>query len=448
MIDKVGRFVCKQTHKGTTRGIQAMDMKNITKGFRERCDGAVLPMVAIMFPVIMGMAGVGVDMSNWMMQKRNLQTAADAAAIAGAYEYVNGDEENVEAAALREAENNGYSAGADSTIEVSIVEIDGQEQVQVTVRERANTFMAGLLYNDTAYTATLARAEAGGGDGDFCMLSLDDSANGAISTQGNVTIDAAGCGIAVNSNSDSALDIDGNSEVDIGQISIVGGMDVGNNADVTYSDLDTGVADTPDPYEDLVAPEGDPCSREDSRQSLSITGDATLSPGTYCGGISIANGSVDFEPGVYIIDGGDFSITTNGDVFGEGVSFVLKNSGEGSDPSLQIAAGGNLTFSAPTEGEEMEGVVFYQDRNIGEHASNSNRLTGTASLNIEGVAYFPENDVFYGGGSEVDSDAESPCSLIIARTITLAGNPVMGNNCQEDSGVRDIEGPPGVRLVY
>lgn len=416
--------------------------------YLDGCEGAVLPMVAIMFPIIMGMAGVGVDMSNWMMQKRNLQTAADAAAIAGAYEYVNGDQNNVEAAALREAVNNGYNADADGTIEVSIVEVDGQEQVQVTVRERANTFMASLVYSDAVYTETLARAEAGDGDGDFCMLSLDDSANGAISTNGNVTIDASGCGIAVNSNSDNAMDISGTSDVDIGQLSIVGGMDVGRNADVEYADLDTGVAATPDPYEDLEAPEGDGCSREDSRSALSITENTTLSPGTYCGGISISNGDVDFEPGVYIIDGGDFSITTNGDVFGEGVSFVLTNSGEGSDPSLQIAASGELTFSAPTEGEDMEGVVFYQDRNIREHASNSNRLTGSASLNIEGVAYFPENDVFYGGGSEADSDAESPCSLIIARTITLSGNPVMGNNCQEDSGVRDIEGPPGVRLVF
>ena len=96
----------------------------------------------------------------------------------------------------------------------------------------------------------------------------------------------------------------------------------------------------------------------------------------------------------------------------------------------------------------MEGVVFYQDRDISEHASNSNRLTGSAALNIEGVAYFPENDVHYGGGAAVDSEAESPCSMVIARTITLAGNPVMGNNCQEDSGVRNIGGPPGVRLVF
>lgn len=31
--------------------------------------GGLLPMVAVMFPVIMGMAGLGLDVSNWMMQK-------------------------------------------------------------------------------------------------------------------------------------------------------------------------------------------------------------------------------------------------------------------------------------------------------------------------------------------------------------------------------------------
>lgn len=410
--------------------------------------GGLLPMIAVMFPVIMGMAGLGLDVSNWMMQKRNLQTAADAAALAGAYELLNGDEQNVQSAALNEAINNGYDADGDGSITVNITGEDGDQQIEVTIRARANTFVSSLINGDASYTETVAAAEAGGGDGSFCMLSLDETANGAISTQGNVTINAAGCGIAVNSSSDSALDIGGTSDVDIGQLSIAGGIDVGNNADINYADLDTGVAATPDPYEDLEVPESAPCSRADSRHSLSINSDTVLSPGTYCGGINISNGDVDFEPGVYVIDGGDFSITTNGNVFGEGVSFVLTNSGEGSDASLNIAAGGDLYFSAPEAGNDMEGVVFYQDRNIREHASNGNSITGSASLNIEGVAYFPENNVFYGGGAGVDSDATSPCSMMIAKTITLAGNPTMGNSCEDESGVRQIEGPPGIRLVY
>lgn len=410
--------------------------------------GGVLPMIAVMFPVMMGMAGLGLDVSNWMMQKRNLQTAADAAAIAGAYEILNGDEQNVETAALREAVNNGYNPDGDGSITVNITGEDDDRKIEVTVRARANTFISTMLAGDNVYTETLAIAEAGSGNGDFCMLSLDEAANGAISTQGNVTIDAAGCGIAVNSSSDSALNIGGTSDVTIGQLSIAGGAEIGNNADVDYADLDTGVAATPDPYEDLEVPAGDPCSREDSRNALSVNSDTTLSPGTFCGGISISNGNVDFEPGVYIIDGGDFSVTTNGDVFGEGVSFVLTNSGEGADSSLQIAAGGDLYFSAPESGDDMEGVVFYQDRNIPERANNTNRITGAASLDIEGVAYFPENNLFFGGGGETDSDATSPCSLMIAKTITLAGNPTMGNSCEEESGVRQITGPPGVRLIY
>lgn len=43
---------------------------------------SVLPLAALAFPVVLGMAGLGTDAGLWMAQKRSLQTAADAAVIA------------------------------------------------------------------------------------------------------------------------------------------------------------------------------------------------------------------------------------------------------------------------------------------------------------------------------------------------------------------------------
>ncbi len=48
--------------------------------------GSVMTLASMIFPVVVGMAALGVDTSNWMMERRNLQTAADAAALAAAWE--------------------------------------------------------------------------------------------------------------------------------------------------------------------------------------------------------------------------------------------------------------------------------------------------------------------------------------------------------------------------
>lgn len=46
--------------------------------------GAILPIAAILFPIIIGMVALGVDAGSWLITKRNLQNAADAAVLAAA----------------------------------------------------------------------------------------------------------------------------------------------------------------------------------------------------------------------------------------------------------------------------------------------------------------------------------------------------------------------------
>jgi len=48
-------------------------------------EGAIAPMVAIMFPLLIGSAALAVDVTEWTLTKRQLQQATDSAAIAGVY---------------------------------------------------------------------------------------------------------------------------------------------------------------------------------------------------------------------------------------------------------------------------------------------------------------------------------------------------------------------------
>ena len=63
---------------------------------------------------------------------------------------------------------------------------------------------------------------------------------------------------------------------------------------------------------------------------------------------------------------------------------------------------------------------------------------------FEGVAYFPAQGLWFGGNTDVLGDDE-PCTQLIARTITLAGNPRMGNTCD----AYDVEpiGAPDINLI-
>src|SRR6516162_1212157 len=54
--------------------------------FRDR-QGAVAVAVAVLLPVLIGLAGIGVEVGLWFAVQRQNQSAADAAAISAALEY-------------------------------------------------------------------------------------------------------------------------------------------------------------------------------------------------------------------------------------------------------------------------------------------------------------------------------------------------------------------------
>src|SRR5215203_1301302 len=57
--------------------------------------GNVALIVAAVFPLVIGAAGLAVDGTQWILQKRQMQAAADSAAMAGVYSLIaNGDMEN------------------------------------------------------------------------------------------------------------------------------------------------------------------------------------------------------------------------------------------------------------------------------------------------------------------------------------------------------------------
>ncbi len=96
--------------------------------FRKDTRGGVLIYTAFILPIILGVAGMSVDMGTWYASKRVAQAAADSGALAGALEVmrINQDpsepditEAEIAVIATAIASDNGYDYGAGDEIEVN-----------------------------------------------------------------------------------------------------------------------------------------------------------------------------------------------------------------------------------------------------------------------------------------------------------------------------------------
>ncbi len=417
-------------------------------------------MTAIMLPLLIGMTGFGVDVSMWVMNKRDLQSAADAAAIAAAWEVANNYddadldeidfEEDIEQeytnypeyAAYKEAMKNGFDPST-GNLNIEFVENEnGFDQITVTVSQEENLYFSRAVFRGDVYTNAAAATVVIVPTGNYCFLALDPTADGAVTAVGNVDLVAEMCGIAVNSNSDSALDVSGNVDIDIADLHIVGDMDITGSVDLEYDTLETNSSTIPDPYKKLGVPDYAGCDYNNKR----VNGNASLSPGVYCGGLNIrGNGTVEMDPGVYIMDCGDFQVSGNGDIIGENVSIILTCADDVNDTgSMDISGNKDITLTAPEAGEDMEGVVIYKDRDSPE-TPQCNKVVGGSAVILDGAVYVPSDCFRIGGNAGAVSPGSDPCTRLIAKRIELHGNPYIGNEC-DGSAAKDI-GEISIKLV-
>ena len=414
---------------------------SVTSRFIRNRDGSTLPFVALALPVILGMVGLGTDASLWMSQKISLQAAADSAVLAAGWEMAKESENYMNDAALREAVRNSYDSSANGELTLEIVEeTDDGIVLSVSLSQDANVFFSRVIYSEPVRIAAQAQALVAGGNGEFCVLALEDEDSGALTTQGSVEISAPNCGLASNSTDDSALSMAGNVDVSVDNVRIAGDYNISGSVNFEYNSISSDTSALRDPYEDLEIPDFGGCDENNT----SVNSSATLSPGVYCNGLDISgNNTIEFEPGLYIIDGGDFSVTGSGSLSGEGVTFIL--TGSGSDyAQLNISGSRSVSFTSPLEGEDWAGITFFQDRDAPQANNLQNKIVGTSDIALNGAVYFPSQGLWFGGDNSMTGGTD-PCTRLIARTVTFSGNPAFGNNC-DGYGVEDI-GEPNVRLI-
>lgn len=398
------------------------------------CRGSVAVTVAIVLAAVIGMVSLGVEVTYILLKHRQMQAAADAAAVAAAAALGadNASAMLIEAGAV--ASDSGFTPSvAGATLVVNYPPISGShagaaDAVEVVLTQ-PQALILGRIFWPQAFTVKVRAVALLGSSGGYCALQLNSSAAIGVRMDNGATADLTTCGLAVNSTRATALKMSGGAKLAAATASVVGGASISNGAKIDPpSALQIGQAPVADPYAAVAAPSFSGCGRGTSKSYGS--GNWTLSPGVYCKGISFSNAAnVTMQPGVYIIDRGTFDVQGGAKLTGAGVTIFLTSSTGGNYAKVDIGNGAHVELSAPTSGATA-GLLFFADRRA--PASNMNIFRGGVALDATGAFYFPSSGLTFENGA---SNA-STCTQLVAGTIILTGGSKLRSNCP--GGVKPI----------
>jgi Putative Flp pilus-assembly TadE/G-like len=382
--------------------------------------GQALVVVALGLTSLLGFIGLAVDVGSLMHNKRELQVAADAAAIAAA---MSRNATGYAAAGQNASAANGFANGGTVTVTINPTPISGEYLGQpgyyeAIIQKTEPTIFMGLFGHGSVPVGAraVAVAQSSNGANTGCVYTLGATGQD-FSITGNSNVQAPQCGINVDSSSNNAMSLTGNVTLDAASIGIVGGLSKTGNVSLTPSSPTTGTIPYSDPLSYLpgysctassCTPSGGgsniPC-----QAARSITGNqtVTLSPGCYDGLSFGGNSNATLSPGTYIINGSaGLSFSGNNNVSGTGVTIYIANG------SLSMVGNTVLDLSAPTSGT-YAGVLFDQSPSDTSAAS----LVGNSGSDIEGVMYFPTASFTLTGNS-----GTSIYTDFVVSSLSLVGN--------------------------
>ena len=172
---------------------------------------------------LIGFVALSTDVGLLWTERRQMQTATDAAAIAAATALRSSA--SVTAAADNVASLNGFTNGTNSTtITVTNPPATGpfagkSNYVEVLISQPEPTYFLRVLGYSTVTVSTMAVSGAQNSAG--CIYALDPSAQNALSASNGVNITST-CGIYVDSSSSSALSVIGGAVIKTTGVGVAG----------------------------------------------------------------------------------------------------------------------------------------------------------------------------------------------------------------------------------
>lgn len=378
--------------------------------------GQALILITLAAIGLFGIVGLAIDGSMKLSDRRHVQNAADAAALAGSLAQIRGNAYWEDVARDR-AGDNGYTGDLlNSQVWVYSCDVAKTDMkrntvpndidcgpyegdplyVQVVIRSDINAVFSRILgvteMHNTVHAVAMSKEEyVGEMYGGASIVGLAPDECETIWLAASAAINITGGNILSNSEVNCGVRVQGGNGFEItmpdGAIDMVAtGYNVSGNPDLTH--IAGGFNGSTDPYDypppDSMLPD---YTCDYTHASFPPSGVTNLSPGTHC-------------------VTGNFRLNAHDQLTGTGVTIVML-SGE-----IDWNGGARINLSAPTSGD-LAGMLIYAPMSN----TNEMRFNGNAQTTMTGTIFMPAAPIIYNGTGNV-----TPSHVqIIGYTIKITG---------------------------
>ena len=403
------------------------------------CEGNVALVFGFGLPVLVGLAGMGMDTAAVNNQQSRMQWVADATALAVGKEmqlYLE-DLDPLRRSGIQRAEALLAEAGLAHHPHMIGITFDEEKAVtRVQIAMQTDTFLPAVWGDDPINVSAEANVY---GMARLCILSLTDRSGRVLNIEG-ARVTAPECAVQSNSTATDGLSASGVSLLVSSYTCSAGGYEGSLTVFLPVPETDCPILQDPLAMREPPAMGGcdfnDTEIREPSR---------TIQPGHYCGGLKIEQGArVTAEPGIYIISGGRLEVKDTASLRGEDVSFYFADD----DAKFEFRDEAVVELSGASKGP-MAGILFYEDRSA--QAGREFMISSDSVRKLIGTIYLPRG-TFKASAAEAGVlplpgapleiiGAASTYTIIVANKIELAGVNLVINS---DYGISDVPVPPGL----
>ncbi|MES1201541.1 MAG: pilus assembly protein TadG-related protein [Pseudomonadota bacterium] len=383
-------------------------------------------------PVLIGCCALSLDFLSAWSCKESLQSAADGAALAAATEL---PLRSTNSSTVRSVVEGYVHANVAANVEIDEISseiLDGRSGVHVAITAHTPSAFGGMFHSEGYSPHVEAEARLAGG-APLCALTLEESQPHALLVQRQGHITAPNCAVLSNSRNPQGMVVQDSAKITATMICSAGGA-VGDGSNYEPHV----VTDCPVMRDPLAGREEPSAGGCDHLIALSVIGTRNLTPGVYCGGLTILPGAtVHLSPGIYVMKNGPLQVSNNASLIGDGVGFYFV----GDLSTMNLAAGSQINLTAPRDGP-MAGFLFFANRVLLTGTLNLRhfRISSDNARNLLGTIYLRD------GQLDVDSNRpiadRSAYTVIVARRIQVTAGPDLTLNTDYDG--TDVPVPEGV----
>jgi Flp pilus assembly protein TadG len=411
-------------------------------------------MFAAISALFLGMAGFGMEVSAWYLERRHGQNAADGAAIAGVLGGLNYTTttisgatgfSNAQTAGVSVATDNGYTSGSNTTVTIQPGNWSGgsfsadtsgsctpscnavQAQMARAEPRSFSAFIVGSGSQDVRELATAALLVTG----PACALAL----GGGLAFSGNGSVTGTNCSLASNRTGGDSITFNGaganKTQTNLILVGAGGCTQSGSATPCTAGGNLMYQPPTTDPYVALqtdssAIPAAVNATNCNSATPTQIPG---LAANTFCVGqnLTVHNSatSAALASGTYFFYNAGISVT-GGSLTCNGCTIIFTGSAANQLGTLSIN-GGTVNMSAASTASYADtnynGLLFYMDYRYAVHTNSCGSapvsIQGSSTITLNGGMYFPNASVCVTGNT---FSASTTCMSIVGWSLTFTGS--------------------------